>query len=153
MPEIASLQIPTQLTTPPLGSFKATRGQSFARGGYGRMNPRIGLSRRNFVTGAAAVIATPRISAAAGPTIRAQPDNDLQDIPLSIRLSGFSPRQPVIVTAEMVTRDHFRWRSAAMFVVGADGEVDVGTTAPVGGSYSGVSPMGFIWSMERIGGE
>ena len=96
------------------------------------MNPRIGLSRRNFVTGAAAsaVIATPRISAAAGPTIRAQPDNDLQDIPLSIRLSGFSPRQPVIVTAEMVTRDHFRWRSAAMFVVGADGEVDVGTTAP-----------------------
>jgi dienelactone hydrolase len=117
------------------------------------MNPRIGLSRRNFVTGAAAsaVIATPRISGAAGPTIRAQPDNDLQDIPLSIRLSGFSPRQPVIVTAEMVTRDHFRWRSAAMFVVGADGEVDVGTTAPVGGSYSGVSPMGLIWSMERIG--
>ena len=38
-----------------------------------------------------------------------------------------------------------------MFVVGADGEVDVGTTAPVGGSYSGVSPMGLIWSMERIG--
>jgi hypothetical protein len=70
------------------------------------MNPRIGLSRRNFVTGAAAsaVIATPRISAAAGPTIRVQPDNDLQDIPLSIPLSGFSPRQPVMVTAEMVTR-------------------------------------------------
>jgi dienelactone hydrolase len=56
-----------------------------------------------------------------------------------------------MVTAEMVTRDHFRWRSAAMFVVGADGEVDVGTTASVGGSYSGVSPMGLIWSMERIG--
>jgi dienelactone hydrolase len=117
------------------------------------MNLRIGLSRRNFVTGAAAsaVIATPRISAAAGPTIRVQPDNDLQDIPLRIRLSGFSPRQPVMVTAEMVTRDHFRWRSAAMFVIDADGEVDVGTTAAVGGSYSGVSPMGLIWSMERIG--
>ncbi len=117
------------------------------------MNPRIGLSRRNFVTGAtaSAVIATPRISAAAGPTIRVQPDNDLQDIPLSIRLSGFFPRQLVMVTAEMVTRDHFRWRSAAMFVVGADGEVDVGTTAPVGGFYSGVSPMGLIWSMEGIG--
>jgi hypothetical protein len=40
---------------------------------------RIGLSRRNFLTRAAAsaVIATPRISAAAGPTIRVQPDNDL----------------------------------------------------------------------------
>jgi hypothetical protein len=89
------------------------------------MNPRIGLSRRNFVTGAAAsaVIATPRISAAAGPTIRVQPDNDLQDIPLSIPLSGFSPRQPVMVTAEMVTRDHFRWRSAEMFVIDGDGEV------------------------------
>ena len=119
------------------------------------MNPRIDVSRRNFVIGAAASAgtATPRISGAAAPTIRVQPDNDLQDIPLSIRLSGFSPRQPVMVTAEMVTRDHFRWRSAAMFIVGADGEVDVGTTAPVGGSYSGVSPMGFIWSMERIGGE
>jgi dienelactone hydrolase len=117
------------------------------------MNPRIGLSRRNLVTGAAAsaVIATPRVSAAAGPTIRVQPDNDLQDIPLSIRLSGFAPRQPVMVTAEMVTRDRFRWRSAAMFVIGADGEVDVRTTAPVGGSYLGVSPMGLIWSMERIG--
>jgi dienelactone hydrolase len=119
-----------------------------------QMNPRIGLSRRNFVIGAAAsaAIATPRISAAAAPTIRVQPDNDLQDIPLSIRLAGFSPRQPVMVTAEMVARDHFRWRSAAMFVAGADGEVDVGTSAPVGGSYSGVSPMGLIWSMERIGG-
>jgi dienelactone hydrolase len=117
------------------------------------MTPRIGHSRRNFVTGAAAsaVIATSRISAAAGPTIRVQPDHDLQDIPLGIRLSGFAPRQPVMVTAEMVTRDRFRWRSAAMFVVGADGEVDVGTTAPVGGSYSGVSPMGLIWSMERSG--
>src|SRR5215471_8779731 len=115
------------------------------------MNPRIGLSRRNFVIRAAsAVIATPRISAAAGPTIRVRPDNDVQDIPLSIRLSGFAPRQPVMVTAEMVTRDHFRWRSAATFVAGADGGVDVGTTAPIGGSYSGVSPMGLIWSMERI---
>jgi dienelactone hydrolase len=117
------------------------------------MNLRIGLSRRNFVTGAAAsaVTATARISAAAGPAIRAQPDNDLQDSPPSIRLSGFAPRQPVMVSAEMVARDHFRWQSAAMFVVGADGEVDVGTTAPVGGSYSGVSPVGLIWSMERIG--
>src|SRR6516165_276701 len=99
------------------------------------MNPRIGLSRRNFVAGAAAsaAIATPPC-VAAGPTIRVQPDNDLQDISLSIRLSGFAPRQPVMVRAEMVTRDRFRWRSAAMFVVGADGEVDVGTTAPVGGS-------------------
>jgi Acyl-CoA thioester hydrolase/BAAT N-terminal region len=107
------------------------------------MNPRIGLSRRNFVIGAAAsaVIATSRISAAAGPTIRVQPDNDLQDIPLSIRLSGFAPRQPVIVTAEMVTRDHFRWQSAAMFVVDADGEVDVGATAPVGGA------IGRSWSV------
>src|SRR5215813_2812384 len=118
------------------------------------MNPRIALSLRNFVSGAAAsaVIATRRISAAAGPTIRVQPDNDLQDIPLSIRLSGFAPGQPVTVTAEMVTREHLRWRSAATFVAGADGEVDVGTTAPVGGSYSGVSPMGLIWSMERIAG-
>jgi dienelactone hydrolase len=118
------------------------------------MNPRIGLSRRNFVIGAAAstVIVTPRIGAAAGPTIRVQPDNDLQDIPLSIRLSGFAPRQPVTVMAEMVTWEHRRWRSAATFVAGADGGVDVGTTAPVGGSYSGVSPMGLIWSMERIVG-
>src|SRR5215471_17276394 len=117
------------------------------------MNPRIGLSRRNFVIRAAsAVIATPRISAAAGPTIRVRPDNDLQDSPLSIRLSGFAPRQPVTVTAEMVTREQFHWRSAATFVAGTDGGVDVGTTAPVGGSYSGVSPMGLIWSMERIAG-
>src|SRR5215467_15257946 len=115
------------------------------------------LRRREFVAGiggaaASAAIATARISAAAAPTIRVQPDNDLQDIPLSIRLSGFAPGQPVTVTAEMVTREHFRWRSAATFVAGADGEVDVGTTAPVGGSYSGVSPMGLIWSMERIAG-
>jgi pimeloyl-ACP methyl ester carboxylesterase len=118
------------------------------------MNPRIGLSRRNVVIGAAAsaVIATPRISTAAGPTIRVEPDNDLQDIPLGIRLSGFAPRQPVTVTAEMVTREYFRWRSSATFIAGDDGGVDVGTTAPVGGSYSGVSPMGLIWSMEPVAG-
>jgi dienelactone hydrolase len=118
------------------------------------MNPRIGLSRRNFVIGAAAsaVIATPRIGAAAGPTIHIQPDDGLQDVPLSIHLSGFAPGRPVTVTAEMVTREHFRWRSAATFVAGADGGADVETTAPVGGSYSGVSPMGLIWSMEPIAG-
>jgi hypothetical protein len=63
------------------------------------MSPRIGLSRRNFVIGAAAsaVIATPRISAAAAPTIRVQPDNDLQDIPLNLGL----PRKPIVCSTNI----------------------------------------------------
>jgi hypothetical protein len=49
--------------------------------------------------------------------------------------------------------DAVRWQSRATFVSDDDGQVDVTRRAPVSGTYEGVAPMGFFWSMDLVPGE
>jgi dienelactone hydrolase len=81
-----------------------------------------------------------------------QPDA-LIDQPIAIALRGFTPRQPVSVTATLTYAEAIRWQSRATFISDDDGEVDVSRQAPVSGTYQGVAPMGLFWSMERVAGE
>jgi hypothetical protein len=53
-----------------------------------------------------------------------QPDA-LIDQPIAIALRGFTPRQPVKVTATQTYADAVRWQSNATFVSDDDGQVDV----------------------------
>ena len=55
------------------------------------------------------------------------------------------------MAATLRQNDASTWRSEAFFSADADGSIDVATTAPVDGSYSGVSPMGLVWSMRQTG--
>jgi hypothetical protein len=86
--------------------------------------------------------------AAVSPAIVVSPSNALVDEPLSIRLTGLPPGQPVTLRARM--HDHLDrpWASAAVFRAGPTGAVDVTTAAPETGSYSGVDAMGLFWSMQ-----
>lgn len=83
------------------------------------------------------------------PQMAITPTAALQDVPLSIRLSGLTPTSTVKVAAGMTARDGTVWRSHAVFRADGAGNVDVGSARPLEGTYKDPSPMGLVWSMAR----
>jgi dienelactone hydrolase len=79
------------------------------------------------------------------------PPTALLDEPLRVHISGARPGQRVQVDASTTDERGRTWSSGAAFVAGADGTVDVASTAPVGGSYTGVHDSGLIWSLRPEG--
>lgn len=72
----------------------------------------------------------------------------LVDEPVEIRVSGLPSGRPV--TVRLLQRNAVGLsRSHATFVADADGRVDLTRMAPVSGTYSGVAPMGLVWSLQR----
>jgi dienelactone hydrolase len=100
-------------------------------------------------------VAVGATSAYGGPRIVVDQPDAIVDATLGIRLEGFPAGQPVEVIATMTTNatEGPGWQSRAVFVTDGAGSVDVSTTAPAAGSYTGVSPMGLFWSMEQQPGE
>lgn len=74
------------------------------------------------------------------------PQDALIDVPRTIRIESLVPETVVIITASTVRGDGIVWQSQARFQADRDGVVDLSLHAPLDGSYSGVSPMGMIWS-------
>jgi dienelactone hydrolase len=85
------------------------------------------------------------------PRFDSVPATALVDESVQIRLTGLKPGAAVTVRARMGDDATGNWESAATFTAGADGTVDLSTQAPTGGSYDGVEPMGFLWSMTPAG--
>jgi dienelactone hydrolase len=70
------------------------------------------------------------------------------DTELTVRILGASPGAPVTVTACATDAAGQQWQSAAIFTADQDGTADLRRDPPLpGSSYSGVDPMGLIWSM------
>lgn len=74
-------------------------------------------------------------------------DTLLIDEPLELVALGCEPETTVDVAATMET-GQVSVRSSAVVVAQADGTVDIGKQASVGGSYRGVDPYGLWWSGE-----
>ena len=74
----------------------------------------------------------------------------LRDARLTPRLVGFRPDTEVTLVA--TTRDGLArtWQSSVTFRTDESGAVSLADRAPVDGTYEGVRPMGFVWSM-RMG--
>jgi hypothetical protein len=68
----------------------------------------------------------------------------LMDIPVSIELKGFPPRQSVTLTATQIFPSHSRWQAHATFLTDDEGQVIVARQAPTAGDYEGVAAMGLI---------
>jgi dienelactone hydrolase len=66
----------------------------------------------------------------------------------SIRISGAVPGSLVTIRA-VTPRDGGEWAAQATFLVDGDGDVDLGTQAPVSGDYRVADPMGLFWSQRR----
>lgn len=81
------------------------------------------------------------------------PGEALADEAIRIRLVGCPPHAAVTVRARLRDDAGRDWESASVFRADERGEVDLGRHAPESGSYSGVEPMGFLWSMTPVGPE
>ncbi len=78
------------------------------------------------------------------------PADELIDVPRRIAVSGLRPGEIVTVAARTLRGREIPWASEAVFVADAAGTVDLERDAPSSGSYSGVSPMGLLWSQRPV---
>ena len=90
-----------------------------------------------------AVRATPRIDA--------RPELGPVDGPSSVTLSGFPPRREVTLRATLDDPRGRAWTSHAVFHSDASGVVDLASTAPTAGSYTGADAQGLLWSLGPVG--
>ncbi len=81
-------------------------------------------------------------------TFAITPAQPLMDERLSIRISSLPPNGPVMIRARSKACDQLCWRSEAVFQSGADGAIDLGSQAPLSGTYRTVDAMGLFWSMQ-----
>ncbi|NXY92388.1 ACOT5 thioesterase, partial [Alcedo cyanopectus] len=72
----------------------------------------------------------------------------LFDDPVQIRVEGLQPRQPVTLRASLVDESGELFQSHSRYLAGGSGELDLSRSPALGGSYSGVEPMGLLWSLQ-----
>src|SRR5207253_1480748 len=84
------------------------------------------------------------------PSFRITPADDLIDIKRSIELVGVPPGATVEIRSETHRADGGIWRADATFEAGADGCVRLERDPALTGSYSGISPMGLVWSQVQV---
>lgn len=87
----------------------------------------------------------------AGPRIQVSPRRPTVDTSLHIRLLGLAPHTAVVLRARSVDHHGAAWSSWAAFTVPDNGILDVAQQAPFDGCYTGIDPMGLVWSMTRDG--
>ena len=85
--------------------------------------------------------------------ISVEPASSLVDDKVRIFISGLAPKQNVTLEARIVGDRGEVFESQAHYIADKDGEVDVCRDLSLGGSYSGVSPMGLLWSMKPAPGQ
>lgn len=81
-------------------------------------------------------------------SISVEPSSSLIDDKVRIVVSGLQARQAVTLEARILAENGEVFESHAHFIACKDGEVDVCSDASLGGSYTGVSPMG-LFNMEH----
>jgi dienelactone hydrolase len=82
--------------------------------------------------------------------ITIEPELALIDVPRTIRLHGFAPGERVTVTATLQHDDGTAWRGETIFAADDVGRIDLTHAAPLSGDYTGVAPMGVVWSMRLV---
>lgn len=86
------------------------------------------------------------------PTLTITPADALIDVPRQIRVEHVAPGATVEITA-LTRRNGVVWQAQAAYTAGEDGVVDLTREAPVSGDYTGLSPMGLIWSQSPEDGK
>ncbi|NXX39336.1 ACNT1 acyltransferase, partial [Tricholaema leucomelas] len=76
------------------------------------------------------------------------PRCSLADRPVRVRVRGLSPRQAVTLRAWLTDEQGEEFQARAFFRANQMGEVDPGCDPALGGSYSGVWPMGLFCSLQ-----
>ena len=82
-----------------------------------------------------------------------EPSSSLIDEKVEIFVRGLTDGQKITLRATVVGDKSEVFESHAHYIADKHGEVDVCRDSSVGGSYSGVSPMGLLWSMKPAPGQ
>lgn len=69
------------------------------------------------------------------------------DKPLQLKVEGLSPNKPVELRSKVVDDRGIVFKASAQYKADELGQVDVSRAASLGGSYTGVEPMGLFWSL------
>ncbi len=77
----------------------------------------------------------------------AAPTRSPVDEPVTVRVTGAPPGETVTVAASTVDAAGHTWDSTATVRADDEGVVDLTRDAPESGTYDGVAPMGWCWSM------
>ncbi|XP_008498601.1 acyl-coenzyme A thioesterase 1-like [Calypte anna] len=72
----------------------------------------------------------------------------LFDEPVQICVAGLLPWQTVTLRASLVDDSGELFQAHARYRAGSSGELDLSRCPSLGGSYSGVEPMGLLWSLQ-----
>jgi dienelactone hydrolase len=83
-----------------------------------------------------------------GTTVTVTPRTSVADQPVQIRVAGLVGGQRATVQVSSTDAAGVRWQASAVYRADAAGEIDLNSAAVLSGSYSGVSGMGLIWSMQ-----
>ena len=82
-----------------------------------------------------------------------RPKFSLVDKITKINVARLKPLQKITLTAKVVGDKGEVFESHAHYIADKDGKVDVCRNSSLGGSYSGVEPMGLLWSMKQAPGQ
>ncbi|XP_072485280.1 acyl-coenzyme A thioesterase 1-like [Notamacropus eugenii] len=72
----------------------------------------------------------------------------LWDEPVAIAVHGLAPAQRVTLRASLRDEKEGLFQASALYQADAGGQLDLARAPSLGGSYSGVEPMGLFWSMK-----
>jgi len=93
-----------------------------------------------FALGADAALAAPAIVA---------PSDTLQDAALRIRVTGLAPGSRYDIRSDFAGHGGSVWRSRATFEADPTGVIDLGSMAPLAGSWTTADGQAYLWSMEK----
>ncbi|XP_074091864.1 acyl-coenzyme A thioesterase 5-like isoform X1 [Macrotis lagotis] len=72
----------------------------------------------------------------------------LWDEPVRVAVQGLAPQQPVTLRAALRDETGRRFQAAARYRADAGGRLDLARAPALGGSFSGLEPMGLFWSLQ-----
>ncbi|XP_044515910.1 acyl-coenzyme A thioesterase 1-like [Gracilinanus agilis] len=93
------------------------------------------------------------VDAQKGVTLSVTPPVGLADEPVHIQVQGLSPGEPVTVRALAVSYHGRLFQSSAHYEANGLGALDLTKDPSQGGDYTGVEPMGLMWSLSPAGME
>lgn len=111
------------------------------------MSRRSGWVRVAVAIAAAALVVTACSNGHQDATVRVSPRTSALTKPMSVRISGLSPGDVFTVALSSVDAKHTHWVSAARFRANSAGVIDVDQASSIGGSYTGVHPMGLVQAL------
>ena len=85
--------------------------------------------------------------------IEVEPSVSLIDAAVRICITGLSARQNITLRAKLIGNRGYKFESFAHYTADEQGRVVVSSQPSLGGSYTGIEPMGLLWSMKPSPGQ